>query len=147
MMFIIRFLLVFKLVILPLELGEEDINPDTKIESNKQNKNKQNYGTATWYGRYFHGRKTANGEIYNMHGNSCATGNRNIPFGSKLKITNIKNDKSIIVTVNDRMNKRYHPVDYKGDNRIDLSVGAFKQLAPIKQGVIKIKFEIIYENN
>lgn len=104
------------------------------VYSNTKEERKQIFGTATWYAEKFHGRKTANGEIYNMHGLTCATRDRNIPFGSKLKITNIKTDKSIIVTVNDRMAKY-------GKHTIDLSLNAFKELAPRKQGVIQVKIE------
>lgn len=100
----------------------------------QRHKNKQILGTATWYGERFHGGKTSTGEIYNMYGISCATRDRTIPFGSKLKITNIETGKSIIVTVNNRMAKT-------GKHTIDLSVGAFVKLAPKKQGVIKVKIE------
>lgn len=124
-----------------LSIPVETNNKLVDIPLQKETKVKSISGLATWYGESFHGRKTASGEIYNMHGLTCAVGDRNIPLGSKLKITNIKTGKSVIVRVNDRMNKRYHPVDYKGQIRIDLSVGAFTKLAPRKQGIIKIKIE------
>lgn len=118
-----------------LDTSSTDTNRINIVFNNlKKQENKQIFGTATWYGERFHGRKTANGEIYNMHGISCATRDRTIPFGSKLRITNIKTGKSIIVTVTDRMAKT-------GKHTIDLSVGAFIKLAPRKQGVIKIKIE------
>lgn len=141
MILLIRSILIIWFTFNTVDITDSDMNNNINIISNT-NKKKQIFGTATWYGRYFHGRKTANGEIYNMYGLTCATGNRTIPFGSKLKVTNIKTGKSITVRVNDRMNKRYHPVDYKGNSRIDLSVGAFIKLAPKEQGVIKIKYEI-----
>lgn len=114
----------------------KDISTDrSMVNINYSNQsNKLIYGTATWYGGKFHGRKTANGDIYNKYNITCATRDRTIPFGSKLKITNIETGKSITVVVNDRMAKT-------GKHTIDLSVGAFVKLAPKKQGVIKIKIE------
>ena len=74
-------------------------------------------GTASWYGRYFQGRKTAMGETYDMNGLTCA--HRSLPLGSWIRVTNLKNRKSIFVRVNDR-----GPVP---ENRIvDLSYGAAK---------------------
>lgn len=57
-------------------------------------------GLASWYGDYFHGRQTANGEIYDQHALTVA--HPSLPFDTYLKITNHKNDKSVIVRVNDR---------------------------------------------
>jgi hypothetical protein len=57
-------------------------------------------GLASWYGDYFHGRQTANGEIYDQHALTVA--HPSLPFNTYLKITNHKNNKSVIVRVNDR---------------------------------------------
>lgn len=134
----IKAVLLTLMLSIPNEVANNGIDTNTEliIPLQQETKVKPFFGTATWYGEYFHGRKTASGDIYNMHGLTCATRNRNIPLGSKLKITNIKTGKSVIVTVNDRMAKY-------GKHTIDLSVGAFIKLAPRKQGVIKIKIEKI----
>ena len=55
---------------------------------------------ASWYGGKFHGRLTASGERYNMHALTAA--HKTLPFGSKVKVTNLRNNKSAIVTINDR---------------------------------------------
>jgi rare lipoprotein A len=60
----------------------------------------QEVGQASWYGRDFHGRKTANGEIFNMHSMSAA--HRTMPLPAYARVTNQKNGRSIIVRVNDR---------------------------------------------
>lgn len=87
-------------------------------------------GTASWYGRYFQGKKTANGETYDMYGLTCA--HRSLPLGSWIRVTNLKNRKSVFVRVNDR-----GPVP---DNRIvDLSYGAAKAVGI--SGVAKVKLE------
>lgn len=57
-------------------------------------------GVASWYGNKFHGRRTANGERYNMHAYTAA--HKSLPFGTILRVTNLDNDKSILVRVNDR---------------------------------------------
>ena len=131
----IKGVLLIVMLSIPNEVANNEIdNPELIIPLQKETKVKSFLGTATWYGEYFHGKKTASGEIYNMYGLTCATRDRSIPLGSKLRITNIKTGKSVIVRVNDRMAKY-------GKHTIDLSVGAFIKLAPRKQGVIKIKIE------
>ena len=57
-------------------------------------------GIASWYGKDFHGKKTANGETYDMYGMTAA--HKLLPFNTKLKVTNLSNGKSIVVRVNDR---------------------------------------------
>ena len=57
-------------------------------------------GAASWYGGQFHGRKTANGERFNMNGLTAA--HRSLPFGTKVRVTNQKNGKSVVVRINDR---------------------------------------------
>lgn len=57
-------------------------------------------GTASYYGPGFHGKKTANGETYNMYGNSCA--HRTLPLGSKITVTNLATGKQVATRVNDR---------------------------------------------
>ncbi len=57
-------------------------------------------GIGTWYGPGFHGRKTASGEIYNMHGMTAA--HRTLPFGTRVKVTNLQNGKSVVVRITDR---------------------------------------------
>lgn len=89
-------------------------------------------GTASWYGPNFHGRKTATGDKYDMHGLTCAS-NR-YPLGTWLRVTYIKTGKSVIVRVNDRM----HP---KMKRIIDLSKGAAKELGMVTAGVAQVKVE------
>lgn len=56
--------------------------------------------TASWYGNPFHGRTTASGEKYNMYLLTAA--HNSLPFGTKVKVTNLSNDKSVVVKINDR---------------------------------------------
>ena len=57
-------------------------------------------GMASWYGGKFHGRTTASGERYNM--NALTAAHKTLPFGTKVKVTNKKNGKSVVVKINDR---------------------------------------------
>lgn len=95
-------------------------------------------GTASYYADEFHGKRTANGEIYDMHKLTAA--HPELPFGTLVKVTNQKNNKSVVVRINDRM------PNFK--NRIiDLSYGAAKYLDMINDGIIEVKLEIIKSIN
>ena len=59
-----------------------------------------NAGMASWYGPGFHGKKTASGANYNMYAMTAA--HKSLPFGSKVKVTNLNNNKSVVVKINDR---------------------------------------------
>lgn len=83
-------------------------------------------GKASWYGKKFHGRTTANGEIYNMYGKSAA--HRTLPLGTYVRVTNLSNRKMIIVRVNDRG-------PFVKGRVIDLSYTAAKELDLIGVGV------------
>lgn len=92
------------------------------------------YVTASWYGRKFHGKRTASGERFDMYAMTCA--HRTLPFGTKLRVTNPENNKSVIVTVNDRG-------PFVRSRQLDLSYGAAKKIGIIKQGVEKVIIEHI----
>lgn len=89
---------------------------------------------ASWYGPGFHGRKTANGERFNM--NSLTAAHKSLPFGTKLKVTCTTTGKSVIVRVNDRG-------PFKPGRSLDLSKGAAEQLGMIGRGITKVKYEIL----
>src|SRR5687768_12194400 len=76
-------------------------------------------GKASWYGKQFHGRTTANGEEYNMFHFTAA--HRTLPLGTWVKVTNLKNGKSVVVRINDRG-------PYAGNRIIDLSYAAAQSL-------------------
>ena len=86
---------------------------------------------ATFYGGVFHGRLTASGERFDKNKFTCASNYYKI--GTILEVTNIANGKSVVVKVNDRGG-------FKG-MKLDLSEGAFKRIANLKQGILKVKVE------
>jgi rare lipoprotein A len=97
------------------------------------NQKDDGYMIASWYGQKFHGKKTANGETYNMYDLTAA--HRTLPFETKLKLINEKNNKSVIVRINDR-----GPVPLERD--IDLSYKAAQTLGFADIGICKLK--VIY---
>lgn len=97
-------------------------------------KSDENYGTASWYGHPYHGRKTASGEIYNM--NTLTAAHRTYKFGTKVQVTNVSNNKTVIVKINDRG-------PFVAGRSLDLSKLAFQTIASTGAGVIKIKYKIL----
>ena len=89
---------------------------------------------ASWYGKPFHGRLTANGERYNMYGMTAA--HKTYAMGTRLKITNLANKRSVRVRVNDRG-------PFYSSRKIDLSYGAAKKLGMIHKGVSRVKIEVL----
>jgi len=91
-------------------------------------------GTASFYGKRFHKRKTASGEIFDMKGYTAA--HKHLPFGTMLKVTNMENGYEVIVEVNDRLPKHSKRI-------IDLSRTAAEQLDMIHEGLTKVKLQAL----
>ncbi|SBS26136.1 RlpA-like protein precursor [Marinomonas aquimarina] len=91
-------------------------------------------GTASWYGQKFHGHKTSNGETYDMYTFSAA--HKSLPLPTYLKVTNLDNQRSVIVRVNDRG-------PFHGDRLIDLSYAAAARLGYHKKGLARVRVEAI----
>lgn len=91
-------------------------------------------GIASWYGKDFHGKKTANGRIYNMYGVSAA--HKTLPLGTQVRVTNLENRRSIVLVINDRG-------PFVGDRIIDLSYGAAQKLDTVQRGVAKVRVTAI----
>ena len=91
-------------------------------------------GVASWYGRKFHGHLTSNGETYNMYELSAA--HRNLPLPTYVRVTNLDNDRSTIVRVNDRG-------PFHGDRLIDLSYAAARVLGFDGQGTARVHIEAV----
>jgi len=87
-------------------------------------------GVASWYGKQFHEKKTANGEIYNMHAMTAA--HKTLPLGTMVKIKNVENGKTTIVRINDRG-------PFCRDRIIDLSFRAATEIGMIKNGTAAVE--------
>lgn len=91
-------------------------------------------GLASWYGPGFHGRKTANGEVYDQYAISAA--HKSLPLPCYIHVTNLENGRTLVVRVNDRG-------PFVGDRLLDLSYGAAARLGIVEHGVVRIKVELI----
>ncbi len=89
-------------------------------------------GKASWYGPGFHGKKTANGEIYNQ--NELTAAHRTLPLGTEVEVTNVKNGKSVEVEINDRG-------PYVRGRVIDLSRAAAIELGMKERGLAVVQIE------
>lgn len=91
-------------------------------------------GMASWYGGKFHGRKTANGETYNM--NAMTAAHKTLPFGTRVRVTNTRNGDTTIVRINDRG-------PFIAGRIIDLSRAAAADIGVTNSGVAPVKIAIL----
>ena len=93
-------------------------------------------GMASWYGSDFHGRRTANGEVFDR--TSISAAHPTMPLPSYARVTNLKNDRSIIVRVNDR-----GPFGFE-DRIVDLSRAAAERLGIVRAGLGRVRLEVLW---
>jgi rare lipoprotein A len=89
-------------------------------------------GKASYYSSKFEGRKTSSGEIFRQ--DSLTAAHKTLPFGTKLKVTNLKNDSTVIVRVNDRLSKN-------SGHCIDVTLKAAKKLNFVRDGITSVSLE------
>jgi len=105
-----------------------------RVYTPEENPNYRAEGVASWYGEDFHGRLTANGEVFDMHSMSAA--HPTMPLPSYARVTNLSNHKSVIVRVNDRG-------PYNGDRLIDVSMRAANLLGFYGSGLAPVRVEYV----
>lgn len=126
----------------PRYTSQEVSSPVSKIKSKSSNKksikNRKHkkiiYGVSSFYAEDFHGKLTANGEVYDMYGLTAA--HKTLPLNTICRVTNQQNDKTLILRINDRG-------PYIKGRILDCSYGAAKKLDFIVQGTTDVKIEII----
>lgn len=91
-------------------------------------------GIASWYGPGFHGNRSANGEIYNQ--NALTAAHRNLPFGTRVRVTNLNNGRSVIVRINDRG-------PFTRGRVIDLSAAAAQAIGMVQTGVAPVRLDVM----
>ncbi len=111
-------------------VNEEDVALDNSII----NYTDEGKWTASWYGPKFHGKLTANGEIYDQMAFTAA--HKKLKFGTLLRITNPKNERSVIVRINDRG-------PYIAGRQLDLSKAAALEIGLFAKGVQKVQVESV----
>ena len=89
-------------------------------------------GVASYYAHKYHGKKTSSGERYNMHAMTAA--HRTLPFGSQVKVTNLQNDRSVVVRINDRG-------PFTKGRIIDVSLEAARRLQMVSSGTARVRVE------
>lgn len=89
-------------------------------------------GRASYYANKFEGRRTSSGEVFKQ--NQLTAAHKSLPFGTMVKVTNVNNDSTVVVKINDRLSKSSASV-------IDLTTKAAKQLNFIRHGHAKVKIE------
>lgn len=105
-----------------------------KVSKASAKPGKVQVGTASWYGKQFHGRQTASGDTYDMFQFTAA--HRTLPLGTLVKVTNLRNGKWVVVKVNDRG-------PYVGHRVMDVSYGAAQMMGFRQRGLEKVKLEVI----
>jgi rare lipoprotein A len=119
--------------------SKTNVSPPKKtFNKNKKktfNKNKKIFtGVSSYYGPNFHGKLTANGEVYDMYGITAA--HKEIPLNTVARVTNLDNGRSLILRINDRG-------PYIDGRILDCSYGAAKKLDFLTQGTANVKIEVI----
>ncbi len=94
-------------------------------------------GVASYYAKRFEGRRTASGEKFKHKGLTAA--HKSLPFGTWVKVTNVKNDSVVVVRINDRLPKH-------SKRTIDLTISAAKQLNFMKYGLAKVRLEVLSDS-
>jgi rare lipoprotein A len=91
-------------------------------------------GEASWYGKPHHGHRTASGEVFDMYRLTAA--HPSLPFGSRVRVTNLRNGRSVEVRVNDR-----GPI--VAGRIIDLSYAAAQELVAVADGTIPVRIRVL----
>ena len=102
--------------------------------SNSGNSKHSQSGVASYYDKGLHGSRTASGERHNR--NEMVAAHRSLPFGTKVKVTNLSNGKEVVVKINDRG-------PFTKGRVIDLSYGAFSKIENPGKGITKVKLEVL----
>lgn len=111
-----------------------EVEPEPEPEPKLDTKSNLGVGVASYYGKRFHGRRTANGERFDM--NAMTAAHKKLRFGTKVRVTNVANGRSVVVRINDRG-------PYIRGRTIDLSRAAAARIGMIQRGHAKVKMEVV----
>lgn len=130
---LLSFLLI-PLLLVSCGKGQKSVKSSKSGYSKLERSGKFIKGKASWYGGKFHGRKTASGERFNKKALTAA--HKKLPFGTFLEVTNLRNNKKVVVRINDRG-------PFVRGRVLDLSKEAAKRLGMIQSGWTKVRAEIL----
>ena len=111
-----------------------EIEPDSTKNTDDLRSETKFRGKSSFYSNKFSGKSTASGQSYNP--NAYTGAHRTLPFGTRVKVTNLNNNKSVIIIINDRG-------PHKMDRIIDVSKIAAEELDMIKAGIAEVEIEIL----
>lgn len=117
----------FQRQILPVPIAQAQMLASAAVRS-------VSTGQASWYGPGFYGNRTANGEVFRP--GTLTAAHRSLPFGTRVRVTNLNNGRSTVVRINDRG-------PFHGNRVIDLAHGAAQNLGVISSGVAQVKLEVL----
>ena len=123
----------FLLVVFFLVVQKADAQDSNSVKKAPV-KSKVQYGIASFYSNKFNGRKTANGEIFSQQKFTAA--HNSLPLGTYVRVTNLRNKRTVVVKVNDRLHAR-------NKRLIDLTKAAAQKLGFIKSGLVRVKIEVL----
>lgn len=103
-------------------------------ENWKEKPQQKQQGLSSWYGKQFHGKKTASGELFDMHAMTAA--HRTLPLQTYVRVTNIANGRQVVVRINDRGPRLHSRI-------IDLSQAAAQALGFSKKGLARVEVEVL----
>ena len=115
-------------------LGCAETRRPSSLAAGPPEPTKRIVGLASWYGQRHQGRPTASGEAYDM--NRLTAAHRTFPFGTRLRVTNVENGRSVVVRVNDRG-------PHVSGRVLDLSLGAAKALGMVGEGVARVEIVVL----
>ncbi len=110
------------------------INLETYVAPKIAQEITHEFGLASWYGEECQGNTTASGEVYDM--NELTAAHRTLPLGTKLKVTNLRNKRSLVVRINDRG-------PFIDNRMLDVSMAAAKKLGFMSTGVALVRTEVV----
>jgi rare lipoprotein A len=128
---------IFMVIFFVFTMLPSSANAQTKETVNKDKQKKTTrvfYGQASYYANKFNGRRTANGETFDQKKFTCAC--NVLPLGTWVKITNLRNKRTVIVKINDRIHPKMRRV-------VDLSRAAAQKLGYISSGLTRVKVEVV----
>lgn len=126
----------FKIVRIPIPIPTFGIGGGDKTarrSSEEYRGPKEQIGLASWYGREFHGKRTASGEVFDM--NAMTAAHPTLPFDTRVRVTNLENRRSVVLRINDR------GPNVRG-RIIDVSLAAARKLDFEQQGLAQVKVEV-----
>lgn len=127
-------LFVFLTQSLPAAAQKNEGDQEAPVKTKSKKTTKVFYGQASYYANKFNGRRTASGEIFDQKKLTCAC--NVLPLGTWIKVTNLRNKRTVIVKVNDRI----HP---KMKRVVDLSRAAAQKLGYVSGGLTRVKVEVV----